>query len=163
MDDRLELLLKAVAKNELIENWDSLNRLEKYLVCIMTSDSNKLKELGTPLNKLEELLVLCFNEETAEDEMIRELEAIAADYTKTLEISGGNAEDKLSENIASYNKEGIATLEEKGVSLSENATTQEIMQSIADIEVSIVTDDGAGNASIVSSKVIDNNGDIIIN
>jgi len=163
MDDRLDLLLKAIAKNELIENWDSLNRLEKYLVCIMTSDSNKLKELGTPLNRLEELLVLCFNEETAEDEMIRELEAIAADYTKTLEISGGNAEDKLSENIASYNKGGIATLEEKGVSLSENATTQEIMQSIADIEVSIVTDDGAGNASIVSSKVIDNNGDITIN
>jgi hypothetical protein len=161
--DRLEILLKAVAKNELIENWDSLNRLEKYLACIMTSDSEKLKELGTPLNRLEELLVLCFNEETAEDEMIRKLEAIAADYAKTLEISGGNAEDKLSENIASYNKEGIATLEEKGVSLSENATTQEIMQSITDIEVSIVTDDGAGNASIVSSKVIDNNGDIIIN
>jgi hypothetical protein len=163
MADRLELLLKAVAKNELVENWDSLNRLEKYLACIMTSDNNKLKELGTPLNRLEELLVLCFNEETAEDEMIRKLEAIAADYTKTLEVSGGNVEDKLSENIAAYNKEGITNLEEKGISLSEDATTQTIIQSIADIEVSKVTDDGAGNASIISSKVIDNGGDIIIN
>lgn len=43
---------------------------------------------------------------------------------------------KLKEQIQTANDLGVANLEEKGVSISKNATTYEIMESIAKVESS---------------------------
>ena len=58
--NRLDILLTSLANNTPIEDWKCLNRLEKYLVGILTKDSAILEDLGTPLNRLEELLAALF-------------------------------------------------------------------------------------------------------
>jgi hypothetical protein len=52
--NRLDELLIALIKGEIPENWTSLNRLEQYLVCILTRTG--IETLGEPLNRLEVLL-----------------------------------------------------------------------------------------------------------
>ena len=52
--DRLDELLTMLSNSQTPEHWESLNRLEQYLVCILTRTG--IEELGTPLNRLEVLL-----------------------------------------------------------------------------------------------------------
>lgn len=52
--NRLEELLLKLINGEAAENWQSLNRLEQYLICILTRSG--IEQLGTPLNRLEVLL-----------------------------------------------------------------------------------------------------------
>ena len=52
-DNRLDTLLEMLISGD-ISSWKSLNRLEQYLVCILTR--NGLEDLGKPLNRLEVLL-----------------------------------------------------------------------------------------------------------
>jgi hypothetical protein len=52
--NRLDELLTALINGEMPENWTSLNRLEQYLVCILTRTG--IETLGEPLNRLEVLL-----------------------------------------------------------------------------------------------------------
>lgn len=53
-ENRLEELLNMLINEELIENWKSLNRLEQYLISILTRQG--IENLGRPLNRLEVLL-----------------------------------------------------------------------------------------------------------
>lgn len=53
-ESRLEELLTKLISNESIDNWESLNRLEQYLICILTRQG--IEALGKPLNRLEVLL-----------------------------------------------------------------------------------------------------------
>jgi hypothetical protein len=52
-ENRLDNLLTKILNGDFSE-WESLNRLEKYLVCILTKKD--LEDLGKPLNRLEVLL-----------------------------------------------------------------------------------------------------------
>ena len=52
--NRLDELLTMLAEGKTPEHWESLNRLEKYLVCILTRAG--IEELGAPMNRLEVLL-----------------------------------------------------------------------------------------------------------
>ena len=52
--DRLDELLTMLVDSKTPEHWESLNRLEQYLVCILTRTG--LDELGAPMNRLEVLL-----------------------------------------------------------------------------------------------------------
>lgn len=52
--NRLEALLTKIINNEFVENQECLNRLEQYLVCILTRTG--IEQLGEPMNRLEELL-----------------------------------------------------------------------------------------------------------
>ncbi len=49
LDELLNMLISGGA-----ENWKSLNRLEQYLICILTRSD--IEQLGKPLNRLEVLL-----------------------------------------------------------------------------------------------------------
>ena len=52
-DSRLDDLLSQIINGD-FSNWESLNRLEQYLVCILTKKG--IDDLGKPLNRLEVLL-----------------------------------------------------------------------------------------------------------
>ena len=52
-DNRLDDLLSQIITGNFTD-WESLNRLEQYLVCILTKKG--LDDLGKPLNRLEVLL-----------------------------------------------------------------------------------------------------------
>lgn len=52
--NRLDELLTMIIEGQSPENWESLNRLEQYLVCILTHSG--IEELGSPMNRLEVLL-----------------------------------------------------------------------------------------------------------
>ena len=52
--NRLDELLTAISKGQPIENWESFNRLEQYLICILTRKG--IEDMGEPMNRLEELL-----------------------------------------------------------------------------------------------------------
>jgi len=52
--NRLDELLTAIAEGTVPENWTCLNRLEQYLICILTRKD--IETLGEPLNRLEVLL-----------------------------------------------------------------------------------------------------------
>ena len=52
-DNRLDELLSSMINGDFTE-WESLNRLEQYLVCIITRGD--ISKLGKPLNRLEVLL-----------------------------------------------------------------------------------------------------------
>ena len=52
--NRLDQLLTAISERNDLEHWESLNRLEQYLICILTHSG--LEDLGEPLNRLEVLL-----------------------------------------------------------------------------------------------------------
>ena len=51
--NRLDELLTKIINGDMSE-WESLNRLEKYLVCILQHSG--IEELGEPMNRLEVLL-----------------------------------------------------------------------------------------------------------
>lgn len=51
--NRLDQLLTKLLEGDTSE-WQSLNRLEQYLVCILTQTG--IEELGAPMNRLEVLL-----------------------------------------------------------------------------------------------------------
>lgn len=53
-ENRLDKLLSSLVKGEVPEDWQSLNRLEQYLVCLLTRKG--IEELGKPMNRLEVLL-----------------------------------------------------------------------------------------------------------
>jgi len=60
--NRLEILLTKIIKNEAVDaDWECLNRLEKYLICILTRKKDELDKLGDPLNGLEYLLRELYN------------------------------------------------------------------------------------------------------
>ena len=52
--NRLDELLTALINGQTLENWTCLNRLEQYLICILTRKD--IEVLGQPLNRLEVLL-----------------------------------------------------------------------------------------------------------
>ena len=52
--NRLEELLDMLIKGGSAENWECLNRLEQYLICILTRSN--IEALGAPMNRLEVLL-----------------------------------------------------------------------------------------------------------
>lgn len=52
--NRLEELLDKLIHGEAATDWKSLNRLEQYLICILTRSG--IEELGEPMNRLEVLL-----------------------------------------------------------------------------------------------------------
>jgi hypothetical protein len=52
-ENRLDDLLSKIINGDFTE-WESLNRLEQYLVCILTRKD--LEALGKPMNRLEVLL-----------------------------------------------------------------------------------------------------------
>lgn len=52
--NRLDELLTLIKDGNAQEHWKSLNRLEQYLVCILTRSG--IEQLGEPLNRLEVLL-----------------------------------------------------------------------------------------------------------
>ena len=53
-ENRLEALLNKLINGEASTDWESLNRLEQYLICILTRKDIEI--LGKPLNRLEVLL-----------------------------------------------------------------------------------------------------------
>jgi hypothetical protein len=52
--NRLEELLDKLIHGEAANDWESLNRLEQYLICILTRSG--IEALGEPMNRLEVLL-----------------------------------------------------------------------------------------------------------
>lgn len=52
--NRLDELLTKLISGEGAEDWECLNRLEQYLICILTRKG--IEELGAPMNRLEVLL-----------------------------------------------------------------------------------------------------------
>ena len=52
--NRLDELLTLLIENKSADDWECLNRLEQYLVCILTKGDISL--LGEPMNRLEVLL-----------------------------------------------------------------------------------------------------------
>ena len=58
INNRLEELFEKLLDNgdatELEKEWDHLNRLEQYLVCII--NKSDIARLGEPMNRLERLL-----------------------------------------------------------------------------------------------------------
>lgn len=52
--DRLEYLLQKLIKGEKIKDWNSLSRLESYLLACINKGG--IEQLGLPLNRLEVLL-----------------------------------------------------------------------------------------------------------
>ena len=52
--NRLDELLNKLIQGNTADDWVSLNRLEQYLICILTRSG--IEALGEPLNRLEVLL-----------------------------------------------------------------------------------------------------------
>jgi hypothetical protein len=52
--NRLDALLTMIKNGNAQEQWECLNRLEQYLVCILTRSG--IDQLGAPMNRLEVLL-----------------------------------------------------------------------------------------------------------
>jgi hypothetical protein len=52
--NRLDELLTMIKNGNAQEQWECLNRLEQYLVCILTRSG--IDQLGAPMNRLEVLL-----------------------------------------------------------------------------------------------------------
>ena len=62
-ESRLEQLFKALLEGgstaELEKEWDSLNRLEQYLICVINKAG--IERMGEPINRLEILLQALYN------------------------------------------------------------------------------------------------------
>lgn len=62
-DNKLEELFAKLLKNgdatELEKEWEKLNRLEQYLVCIISKSG--IDRMGEPMNRLETLLQAVYN------------------------------------------------------------------------------------------------------
>lgn len=81
--NRLEELLHKLINGEAVENWESLNRLEQYLICILTRSG--IEALGEPMNRLEVLLRALY--EVVPENAIEILKAeIRPNLDATLEI-----------------------------------------------------------------------------
>ena len=81
--DRLEELLNKLIYGEAVNDWKSLNRLEQYLICILTRSG--IEELGEPMNRLEVLLRALY--EVVPENAIEILKAeIRPNLDATLEI-----------------------------------------------------------------------------
>jgi hypothetical protein len=52
--NRLDELLTKLINGDPAEDWECMNRLEQYLICILTRTD--IEKLGAPLNRLEVLL-----------------------------------------------------------------------------------------------------------
>lgn len=63
MDNKLEELFAKLLENgdttELEKEWDKLNRLEQYLICIISKSG--IDRMGEPMNRLETLLQAVYN------------------------------------------------------------------------------------------------------
>ncbi len=59
LEDLFTKLLEDGDVSELEQNWDSLNRLEQYLVCIISKTG--IDRMGQPMNRLETLLQALYN------------------------------------------------------------------------------------------------------
>ena len=59
LEDLFTKLLEDGDVSELEQNWDSLNRLEQYLVCIISKTG--IDRMGQPMNRLEILLQALYN------------------------------------------------------------------------------------------------------
>ena len=63
LNNRLEDLFTALLNNgdtsELEKDWNKLNRLEQYLICIINRSG--IERMGEPLNRLEVLLQTLYN------------------------------------------------------------------------------------------------------
>lgn len=53
-ENRLDTLLQSLIDGNNVDDWKSLNRLEQYLVCLLTKQG--MEDLGEPMNRLEVLL-----------------------------------------------------------------------------------------------------------
>jgi hypothetical protein len=62
-NNKLEKLFNKLLENgdttELEKEWDKLNRLEQYLVCIISKSG--IDRMGDPMNRLETLLQAVYN------------------------------------------------------------------------------------------------------
>ena len=62
-ENKLEALFAKLLENgdttELEKEWDKLNRLEQYLVCIISKSG--IDRMGDPMNRLETLLQAVYN------------------------------------------------------------------------------------------------------
>lgn len=79
--NRLDELLTMLINGGSAENWTCLNRLEQYLICILTRSG--IEELGAPLNRLEVLLQALY---TVVPENALELLAVRLERTDPQEV-----------------------------------------------------------------------------
>lgn len=59
LEELFDKLLTDGDATALLAEWDNLNRLEQYLVCILTKSN--IECMGSPLNRLEVLLQALYN------------------------------------------------------------------------------------------------------
>lgn len=59
LEELFDKLLTDGDASALLAEWDNLNRLEQYLVCILTKSN--IERMGSPLNRLEVLLQAVYN------------------------------------------------------------------------------------------------------
>lgn len=59
LEELFDKLLTDGDASALLAEWDNLNRLEQYLVCILTKSN--IERMGSPLNRLEVLLQALYN------------------------------------------------------------------------------------------------------
>lgn len=59
LEELFDKLLNDGDASALLAEWDNLNRLEQYLVCIITKSN--IERMGSPLNRLEVLLQALYN------------------------------------------------------------------------------------------------------
>lgn len=59
LEELFDKLLTDGDASALLAEWDNLNRLEQYLVCILTKSN--IERMGSPLNRLEALLQALYN------------------------------------------------------------------------------------------------------
>ena len=59
LEELFDKLLTDSDASALLAEWDNLNRLEQYLVCILTKSN--IERMGSPLNRLEALLQALYN------------------------------------------------------------------------------------------------------
>lgn len=59
LEELFDKLLTDGDASALLAEWDNLNRLEQYLVCILTKSN--IERMGSPLNRLEALLQVLYN------------------------------------------------------------------------------------------------------
>ena len=59
LEELFNKLLETGDTAELEKNWDKLNRLEQYLICIINKSG--IERMGQPMNRLEILLQAAYN------------------------------------------------------------------------------------------------------
>ena len=86
--NRLEELFNKLLNNgnaqDFEKDWDKLNRLEQYLICILNKSG--IEKMGKPMNRLEVLLTACYNNSGSTESVlpiIEELYITPTDYEQT--------------------------------------------------------------------------------